>query len=58
MKKSELKMLWKLVKAGEYRPLSAADLALLFEVRLALLEYEAKVGQRNTVEEGAPALAG
>jgi hypothetical protein len=43
MKTTELKMLWKLVKAGEDRPLSAADLALLLRLRFALQEYEAKV---------------
>ena len=41
MKSSELKMLWKLVKAGEDRPLAAADLALLLRIRFALQEYEA-----------------
>ncbi len=40
MKASELKMLWKLVKSGEDRPLSAADLALLLRLRFALQEYE------------------
>jgi hypothetical protein len=44
MKTTELKMLWKLVKSGERRPLSAADLALLLRIRFALLEYEAKSG--------------
>jgi hypothetical protein len=44
MKTTELKMLWKLVKAGEKRPLSAADLALLLRIRFALQEYEAKIG--------------
>ena len=34
-------MLWKLVKAGEDRPLSAAELALLLRLRFALQEYEA-----------------
>jgi hypothetical protein len=34
-------MLWKLVKSGEKRPLSAADLALLFRIRFALQKYEA-----------------
>jgi len=43
MKTSELKMLWKLVKSGEDRPLSAADLAFLLRLRFALQEYEAKV---------------
>ena len=46
MKTSELKMLWRLVKAGEKRRLSAADLALLLRLRFALLEYEAKVGNQ------------
>ena len=45
MKRTELKMLWKLVKAGEDRPLSAADLALLLRIRFALQEYEVKIGQ-------------
>ena len=45
MKTTELNMLWKLVKAGEDRPLSAADLALLLRIRFALQEYEAKVEQ-------------
>jgi hypothetical protein len=40
MKSMEIKMLWKLVKAGEDRPLSAADLALLLRLRFALQEYE------------------
>jgi hypothetical protein len=41
MKSTELKMLWKPVKSGEDRPLSAADLALLLRLRFALQEYEA-----------------
>jgi len=41
MKSTEIKMLWKLVKSGEKRPLSAADLALLFRIRFALQKYEA-----------------
>jgi hypothetical protein len=45
MKTTELKMLWKLVKSGEERPLSAADLALLLRIRFALQEYEAKIGR-------------
>jgi hypothetical protein len=45
MKTTELQMLWKLVKAGEDRPLSAVDLALLLRIRFALQEYEAKSGQ-------------
>ena len=45
MKTTELKMLWRLVKAGEDRRLSAADLALLLRIRFALQEYEAKVEQ-------------
>jgi len=43
MKTTELKRLWKLVKAGEKRKLSAADLALRLRLRLALQEYEAVV---------------
>ena len=39
-------MLWKLVKAGEDRPLPAADLALLLRLRFALQEYEA-TGQKS-----------
>jgi len=41
MKTTELQKLWKLVKAGEARPLSAADLALLLRIRFALQEYAA-----------------
>jgi hypothetical protein len=41
MKSTELKMLWKLVKSGETRPLSAADMALLLRLRFALQEYGA-----------------
>lgn len=41
MKSTELKALWKLVKAGEKRPLSAADMALLLRLRFALQEYAA-----------------
>jgi hypothetical protein len=52
MKTTELKMLWKLVKSGEKRRLSAADLALLLRIRFALQEYEAKV------EQGSPPVAG
>jgi hypothetical protein len=48
MKNTELQMLWKLVKAGEERPLSAADLALLVRIRYALQEYEAAVLERAT----------
>jgi hypothetical protein len=47
MKTTELQMLWKLVKAGEDRPLTAADLALLLRIRFALQEYEAKTGQQH-----------
>ena len=43
MKSSELQMLWRLVKAGEKRPLSAAGMALLLRLRFALQEYEASV---------------
>ena len=47
MKSCELKMLWRLVKAGEQRKLSAADLALLVRIRFALQEYEAKIRSQN-----------
>ena len=40
MKRTELKTLWKLVKAGEDRPLTAAALALLPRIQFALQEYE------------------
>jgi hypothetical protein len=47
MKSTEIQALWKLVKAGEERPLSAADLRLLMRLRTALLDYqdEIKLGQ-------------
>jgi hypothetical protein len=47
MKSTEIKLLWKLVKAGEKRPLSAADLRLLMRIRSALMDYkdEVKLGQ-------------
>ncbi len=47
MKTSELKMLWRLVKAGEKRRLSAADLALLLRLRFALQEYAASAGKQH-----------
>jgi hypothetical protein len=47
MKSTELKMLWKLVKSGEDRPLSAADLALLLRIRFALQENEAQSRERQ-----------
>ena len=47
MKSCELKMLWRLVKAGEQRKLAAADLALLVRIRFALQEYEAKIRSQN-----------
>ena len=43
MNSTELKMLWKLVKRGETRKLSAADMAFLLRVRFALQESEAHV---------------
>jgi hypothetical protein len=46
MKTTELEMLWKLVKSGEHRPLSAADLTLLLRIRFALEKYEEKSGGR------------
>jgi hypothetical protein len=54
MKPSELKMLWKLVKAGEDRPLSAADLALLLRLRFALQEYETAALQRAEAQNIKP----
>ena len=54
MKTTELKMLWKLVKAGEDRPLSAADLALLLRIRFALQEYEANTGQHSRAQNLKP----
>ena len=50
MKASELKMLWKLVKSGEDRPLSAADLALLLRGAMAARE---KVGLKMNVPRAA-----
>jgi hypothetical protein len=47
MKSTELKMLWKLAKSGETRPLSAADMALLLRLRFALQEYEMAVPSQN-----------
>jgi hypothetical protein len=54
MKASELKMLWKLVKSGERRPLSAADLALLLRLRFALQEYAADTGQNTKAQNIKP----
>jgi hypothetical protein len=48
MKSTEIKMLWKLVKTGEKRPLSAADLALLLRIRFALQEYESRLASSET----------
>jgi len=45
MKTTEIQMLWKLVKSGETRPLSAADMALLLRIRFALQEYEPKYNE-------------
>jgi hypothetical protein len=45
MKTTELNMLWKLVKAGESRPLTAADFRLLLRLRAALQTYQAETGQ-------------
>ena len=47
MKSTELQTLWKLVKAGEQRPLSAADMALLLRLRFALQEYAAAAGTKT-----------
>ena len=43
MKTTELKTLWKLVKAGEARPLSSADMRLLLHIRSALKDYDDEV---------------
>ena len=43
MKTTEIKLLWKLVKASEKRPLLAADLRLLMRIRSALMDYEDEV---------------
>lgn len=51
MKRSELKTLRKLVRSGETRKLSAADLALLLRLRFALREYEALAGQGGKVQD-------
>jgi hypothetical protein len=48
MKPTEIKMLWKLVKSGEERPLSAADMALLLRIRLALQEYKSCLSSTKT----------
>jgi hypothetical protein len=56
MKTTELKMLWKLVKSGEKRPLSAADLALLFRIRFALQEYDAIAPETKTMEHRLTAM--
>jgi hypothetical protein len=40
MKTTELQKLRKMVKAGEERPLAAADFKLLLRVRFALREHE------------------
>ena len=47
MKTTELAQLRKMVKAGEQKPLPAADLALLLRIRFALQEYEAQIGGRQ-----------
>jgi len=47
MKSTEIKALWQLVKAGEKRPLSAADLGLLLRIRFALQEYDASEVERE-----------
>jgi hypothetical protein len=47
MKTTELTKLRKMVKAGEQRPLTAADPALLLRIRSALRDYEAQTGGRQ-----------
>jgi hypothetical protein len=56
MKTTELKMLWQLVKSGETRPLSAADMSLLLRLRFALQEYEAAVPETKTTESHLTAM--
>jgi hypothetical protein len=51
MKTTELKMLCKLVKSGEKRRLSAADLAFLMRLRFALQEYEAEITRHESKNE-------
>ena len=46
MKRNELNTLRKVVRSGETRKLSAADLALLLRLRFALREYEAQVERK------------
>lgn len=43
MKTTEIQLLWKLVQAGEERPLVAADFRLLMRLRSALMDYQAEV---------------
>jgi len=43
MKSTEVQTLWKLVKAGENRHISAADFRLLLRVRAALMDYEREI---------------
>jgi hypothetical protein len=45
MKPNGLQMLWKLVKDGEKRPPSAAEISLLLRIRFAVQEYE--VAEQN-----------
>jgi hypothetical protein len=45
MKTTELNMLWKLVKASETRPMTAADFRLLLRLRAALHDYQAETEQ-------------
>lgn len=49
MKSTELKMLWKQMKSGESRPLSAADMALLLRLRFALQEYAVAESEAKTL---------
>ena len=43
MKPTELKKLWKLVKTGEEKPLSATELRLFMRLRSALMDYEDEI---------------
>ena len=56
MKTTEIQKLWKLVKSGEQRPLSAANMALLLRLRFALQEYKIAVMETNPTEHRLTAM--
>jgi hypothetical protein len=51
MKTTELQMLWKLVKDGEDRTLTAADLRLLMRVRSVLIDYQEELKSVGSATE-------